>query len=121
MPKLPPGPDRRTVLSLLGAGLATGAALVRQAAAAEDAALQALIEANQQREIGRNFDSASRTIHMPKASLPTLSAVDGRHHRAGDRRNTRAFSPQAAGPRFRRPSGCGLATATRAWCRCASG
>jgi L,D-transpeptidase YcbB len=73
MPKLPHGPDRRTVLSLLGAGFATGAALVRQAAAAEDAALQALIDANQRREIGRNFDSASRTIHMPKASLPTLS------------------------------------------------
>jgi L,D-transpeptidase YcbB len=75
MPKLPPsaGTDRRTFLSLLGAGFATGVALVRRAAAAEDATLQALIEANQRREIGRNFDSASRTIHMPKASLPTLS------------------------------------------------
>jgi L,D-transpeptidase YcbB len=75
MSKFPPpaGLNRRTVLSLLGAGLATGAWL-RRAAAAEDATLQALIEANQRREIGRNFDSASRTIHMPKASLPTLSA-----------------------------------------------
>ncbi len=77
MPKIPHrpenGPDRRRFLGLLGAGLAAGGALVRRAAAAEDKTLQALIDQNQQRELGQDFDSASRTIHMPKASLPTLS------------------------------------------------
>ena len=77
MPKLPRragyGPDRRRFLGLLGAGFAAGAALVRRAAAAEDKTLQALIDQNQRRELGQDFDSASRTIHMPKASLPTLS------------------------------------------------
>ena len=43
------------------------------AAAAEDQTLQALIDRNERRELGQDFDSASRTIHMPKASLPTLS------------------------------------------------
>ncbi len=37
-------PDRRTFLSLLGADLAAGGALVRQAVAADDKMLQALIE-----------------------------------------------------------------------------
>ena len=66
-------PDRRTVLGMLGGSLAAGGMLVRQVRAAEDKALQALIDQNQRRELGQDFDSASRTIHMPKASLPTLS------------------------------------------------
>jgi murein L,D-transpeptidase YcbB/YkuD len=67
-------PDRRTFLKVFGAGFAAGAALLRQAAAADsDQMLQALIDQNQRRELGQDFDSASRTIHMPKASLPTLS------------------------------------------------
>ena len=66
-------PDRRTVLGMLGGGLAAGGMLVRQVRAAEDKTLQALIDQNQRRELGQDFDSASRTIHMPKASLPTLS------------------------------------------------
>jgi murein L,D-transpeptidase YcbB/YkuD len=65
------GSDRRVFLELLGGGLA--AAVAGRAAAAEDPTLQLLIRQNQKREIGRDFDSASRTIHMPKASLPTLS------------------------------------------------
>lgn len=65
-------PNRRTFLSLLGGGLAAGGALIR-GAAAQDATLQALIEQNQRREIGQDFDAASRTIHMPEASLPTLA------------------------------------------------
>lgn len=77
MPKFYPGaghgPDRRAFLTLFGAGLA-GGAFMRPAAAAEDATLQALIDQNQRRELGQDFDSASRTIHMPQASLPTLSA-----------------------------------------------
>lgn len=65
-------PSRRAFLSLLGGGLAAGGALMR-GAAAQDATLQALIEQNQRREIGQEFDAASRTIHMPEASLPTLA------------------------------------------------
>ena len=66
-------PHRRQVLTLMGSGLAAGATLVAKARAAEDPTLQALIEQNQKRELGQDFDSASRTIHMPQASLPTLS------------------------------------------------
>ena len=47
--------------------------LLARHAAAQDAALQALIQQNQRRALGQDFDSASRTIHMPKASLPTLA------------------------------------------------
>jgi murein L,D-transpeptidase YcbB/YkuD len=64
--------DRRALLRGLGLGL-SAAALARPAFATEDATLQALIDQNQKRELGQDFDSASRTIHMPKASLPTLS------------------------------------------------
>jgi len=65
------GPDRRAFLGFLGGTLAAAAA--GRASAAEDPTLQMLIQQNQRREIGQDFDSASRTIHMPKASLPTLS------------------------------------------------
>ncbi|MEA2939109.1 MAG: L,D-transpeptidase YcbB [Alphaproteobacteria bacterium] len=53
-----------------GASLAAGAA-----GAAEDAILQGLIRQNQQSEFGQGYDSALRTIQMPKSSLPTLSAA----------------------------------------------
>jgi murein L,D-transpeptidase YcbB/YkuD len=66
------GPDRRGFLRLLAAGAASGA-MLRAARAAEDRTLQALIERNQAHDLGQDFDAASRTIHMPKASLPTLS------------------------------------------------
>ncbi len=69
----PAAKGRRAFLKLLGAGFAAGG-LARQAGAATmDPTLQALIEQNQQRDLGQDFDAASRTIHMPKASLPTLS------------------------------------------------
>jgi murein L,D-transpeptidase YcbB/YkuD len=64
------GQNRRAFL----ASLAAAAALVRQARAADDKVLEALIEQNQRRGYGQGFDSASRTIRMPQASLPTLSA-----------------------------------------------
>ncbi len=72
-PPLPAGsgPDRRGVLRLLAAGVASGALL--GSARAEDDVLQALIERSQAGDLGQDFDAASRTIHMPKASLPTLS------------------------------------------------
>jgi murein L,D-transpeptidase YcbB/YkuD len=64
--------DRRRLLRALagGAALAGGTAL-----AAEDAVLQSLIRQNREAEFGQGFDSASRTILMPKSSLPTLSAA----------------------------------------------
>jgi murein L,D-transpeptidase YcbB/YkuD len=83
MPK-PPNPlapslahslNRRAALAMLGGGLAGLSALTRRARAAEDPTLQALIEQNQHRELGQDFDSASRTIHMPQSSLPTLSPL----------------------------------------------
>jgi len=117
-PPGPQGPDRRAFLSLLGGGLAAGGALLREARAAEDQTLQALIEQNQRRELGQDFDSASRTIHMPRASLPTLSpsTVDTTAQQSAA---TRRSSPAAAGRRCRRSIGCGSATAIRAWWRCA--
>jgi murein L,D-transpeptidase YcbB/YkuD len=55
------------------AGVAGVAALAGTAHAADEDPLQSLIEQNQRTELGGGFDSASRTIHMPKTSLPTLS------------------------------------------------
>jgi murein L,D-transpeptidase YcbB/YkuD len=69
------GPDRRTFLCCLVGGMAAGGTVLRRAQAAEDRTLQALIEQNQRRDLGQEFDAASRTIHMPKASLPTLSPL----------------------------------------------
>jgi murein L,D-transpeptidase YcbB/YkuD len=59
-------PSRRGFLAA-GASLIAGAALAQ-----EDAFLQSLIQ-SQEPDFGQNFDSSSRTILMPKASLPTLS------------------------------------------------
>ena len=59
------------------AGSATLAA--GSAAAAEDALLQSLIRQNQRSEFGHGFDATSRTIVMPKASLPTLSPATIEH------------------------------------------
>jgi L,D-transpeptidase YcbB len=55
-------------------GILTGAVggVLCRTAAAEDQILQALID-TQGSDFGQSFDSASRTVHMPKASLPTLS------------------------------------------------
>ena len=53
---LPPGLSRR-----------------RRALAAEDKPLDALIGDTDRGEFGQDFDQASRTIHMPKATAPTLS------------------------------------------------
>src|SRR5262245_44507209 len=67
------GLSRRSVL----AGLAAGAAATRALAQAQsEDPLQQLIEQNQRGDLGQGFDSASRTIRMPKASLPTLSPAN---------------------------------------------
>ena len=68
-------PDRRRFLRRL-AGAATFAAVgvaARRASAAEDAPLDALMGDGAHGEFGQGFDQASRTIHMPKATAPTLS------------------------------------------------
>jgi murein L,D-transpeptidase YcbB/YkuD len=67
--------NRRNFLRRLGQGAAAAAVATPwlPADAAEDPMLQALIEQNQRGDFGQGFDSASRTIHMPQASLPTLA------------------------------------------------
>ena len=67
---------RRAFLKRLAGVTALAAAgLSARAAAAEDAALDALIGDTQRGEFGQSFDDASRTIHMPKASEPTVSTA----------------------------------------------
>src|SRR5271156_338112 len=56
------------------AGAATASAAVGKALA-EDQPLNALIGETDHGEFGQSFDQASRTIHMPRASAPTLSAA----------------------------------------------
>src|SRR6202035_944548 len=63
--------DRRHFLKHCGGVAALGGAFARRASA-EDAALDALM-GDGLGHFGQDFDQASRTIHMPKASAPTLS------------------------------------------------
>src|SRR5512138_1153832 len=65
---------RRRVLTGLSAAGGTLAAF--PALAQADDPLQQLIQQNQSSEVGQGFDAASRTIKMPKASLPTLSPAN---------------------------------------------
>src|SRR6202521_3032435 len=65
------GVDRRRFLARLAA--AGGAAMLGGRALAQDQTLDALIQQNQRSDFGDGFDSPSRTIHLPQASLPTLS------------------------------------------------
>ena len=67
----PAGVSRRAFVRTMGAGAAAG--FFARAAAAEDKILDTLIEQNQGGAFTQGFDSASRTITMPKASMPTLS------------------------------------------------
>jgi L,D-transpeptidase YcbB len=73
-------PSRRTVLRGLAQATAlAGGGLAASRAFGQDAALQALIDQNQSSDFGQGFDSGSRTIQMPKASLPTLSPATVQH------------------------------------------
>jgi murein L,D-transpeptidase YcbB/YkuD len=79
MPKWPDiqGIDRRLLLRGL-AGAAASLAASRAFAQSDDP-LQQLIQQNQRGNLGEGFDSSSRTIRMPKASLPTLSPETVQH------------------------------------------
>jgi L,D-transpeptidase YcbB len=63
--------SRRALVQALGGGAAAG--LFARAASAEDQILQNLIQQQQGGAFAQGFDSASRTIKMPRSSLPTLS------------------------------------------------
>lgn len=65
--------------SFLRTAAAAGGTALSSAALGQDAALQALIEQNLRGDQGQDFDSGSRTIVMPKASLPTLSPATVQH------------------------------------------
>src|ERR1700744_2509006 len=69
--------SRRALLRRLAEATAFG--LTVSQAFAQDATLDALIEQNQNSELGQGFDSASRTIAMPQSSLPTLSPATVEH------------------------------------------
>jgi murein L,D-transpeptidase YcbB/YkuD len=74
--------NRRSFLRQLaqGAAAVTGAAAMTpwsRARAVDDVSLENLIEQNQNSGFGQGFDSASRTLQMPKASLPTLAPSAG--------------------------------------------
>src|SRR5277367_3947101 len=70
------GTDRRAFLRhLVGATALAAAGASARAAFAEDAALDELIGETQRGQGGQGFDDASRTIHMPKASEPTVSTA----------------------------------------------
>src|ERR1043165_9387848 len=66
--------DRRGVLSGLAASGVAGHARARA-----DDPLQQRIQQNQRGGLGEGFDAASRTIRMPKASLPTLAPETVQH------------------------------------------
>ncbi len=66
--------DRRSLLRRLGQGaIAAAGAAARPAFADEDEALQTLMRQHQKGDLGAGFDSASRSVQMPQASMPTLS------------------------------------------------
>jgi L,D-transpeptidase YcbB len=67
---------RRSLLVVAGAGLAAGT-MARRLGAAEgptaEQLLDDLIKENQESGIGSGFDNASRSVKLPKKTLPTLS------------------------------------------------
>jgi murein L,D-transpeptidase YcbB/YkuD len=67
------GSDRRTFLRRLAGG-AAATFLAPALAMAEDDPLQTLMRQNQQKsDFGQGYDAGLRSVHMPQASLPTLS------------------------------------------------
>src|SRR3954469_17934736 len=72
-------PSRRTVLRGLTQAAAVAGGLAATKALAQDQMLDALINETTSGDYGQGFDSASRNIQMPKASLPTLSPATVQH------------------------------------------
>src|SRR4051812_709156 len=72
-------PSRRTVLRGLSQAAAVAGGLAATKALAQDQMLDALINETTTGAYGQGFDSASRNIQMPKASLPTLSPATVQH------------------------------------------
>ena len=95
--------DRRRVLQRLGAAAAT-VATSRALADQADDPLQQLIQQNQRGDMGQGFDSSSRTIAMPKASLPTLSPANIPTTEAAVARYEQIATPAPAGQDSREPS-----------------
>jgi murein L,D-transpeptidase YcbB/YkuD len=67
-------PDRRAFLTLAGAATIAAAA-GRPGVGRADDQLDALMGDTQRGDFGQGFDDASRTVHMPKATEPTVSAA----------------------------------------------
>ncbi len=68
--------DRRGFLRrFAGAASFAAAGMAAGRASADDRALDALIHDTDHGDYGQAFDQASRTIHMPKATAPTLSSA----------------------------------------------
>src|SRR5258708_38309369 len=65
------GVDRRAFLAHCAGAVALPGLASR--AFADDPALDALIDDGRTSQFGQDFDQASRTIHMPKPTAPTLS------------------------------------------------
>ena len=72
------GVSRRGFLKAAAAGGSTFAASAALGQS-QDALLQSLIDQTQRGDFGQGFDSASRTITMPKTTLPTLSPATAEH------------------------------------------
>jgi len=73
--------NRRTFLRTAGGAAALGGGLLlprlagAQSAQNDDRLLQSLIDQAQRGDYGQGFDTTLRSVRMPKASLPTLSAL----------------------------------------------
>jgi murein L,D-transpeptidase YcbB/YkuD len=67
-------PDRRAFLTLAGA-VTIAAVAGRSRVGRADDQLDALMGDTQRGDFGQGFDDASRTVHMPKATEPTVSAA----------------------------------------------
>ena len=111
---------RRSFLKCAAGVAAVAAAGLASRAVAEDAALDALIGDTQRGGFGQGFDEASRTIHMPKPSEPTVSAATAQTtEQAIDR--YAAIVGRGGWPHVRSEGACGWATVIRACRRCAPG
>ena len=110
---------RRSVLRGLAGATALTAGL--RSARAEDRALDALLGDVGRDDFGQGFDQASRTVHMPKATIPMLSPGTAEATRRAVETYDGIASPEAAGRKSRRFWNCGAAPGTRASSSCASG